>query len=73
MSEKSSKRLEAIDAQLQYRIDDLERVLNSLVQMELVGCKKKISKNYWIRAGEAAILLRKHGYEIPIGNVHRLQ
>jgi hypothetical protein len=72
MSEKCSKRYEALRSQIRPPIDDPGQILDSLVQLGLVGCKKKKSTNYWICAGRTIALLKEHGFTIDIGREHHM-
>lgn len=72
MSEKASKRFEAISAQINPKVDDIDKVLDSLIGLQLVGCKKKTSVNYWIHAGRSIALLKKHGFRVELGRIHHI-
>jgi len=51
---------------------DIRKVLQSLMNKGYANGKKKKPVNYWAIAGKAAKALRVHGYDVPLGNTHRL-
>ncbi len=71
LSEKHSIALKAIERDLNTKMD-VKKVLQSLMNKGYASCKKKKPINYWANAGESAKVLRMHGYDVPLGNTHRL-
>lgn len=71
LSEKHSIAQKAIERDLGTKMD-IRKVLQSLMNKGYANGKKKKPVNYWAIAGKAAKALRVHGYDVPLGNAHRL-
>ncbi len=71
VSEKHSKAYNAIKRDLGSKMD-VDEVLQSLLNQNYLGCKKKKPVNYWVNPGLAAKALRYNNIPVPIGHQHVL-
>ncbi len=68
----NSKSVKAIERDLGEKID-VDPALRELLNLGLLGSKKKKETNYWADAGEAIRILKEHGYPVGSGGRRLLQ